>query len=102
MTSLILLAAGDNTRMISNKPKVLQKLSGKTLIQHIVDTVSSLSQITKVFIVYKNEILKSIFSKKKTDGSAWPRFIFNDAVSTSNSYVSSVVFVLVSIFSSGV
>ena len=66
MTSLILLAAGDNTRMISNKPKVLQKLSGKTLIQHIIDTVSSLSQITKVFIVYKNEILKSIFSKKKT------------------------------------
>lgn len=39
---VIILAAGLGTRMRSSRPKVLHKLAGKSLIKHVVDTVSKL------------------------------------------------------------
>jgi len=40
--TVVILAAGQGSRICSKKSKVLQKLAGKTLIRHVVETVESL------------------------------------------------------------
>ena len=42
MLEIIILAAGRGTRMHSDLPKVLHRLAGRTLLQHVVDTAQSL------------------------------------------------------------
>ncbi|MDE4969963.1 NTP transferase domain-containing protein, partial [Francisella tularensis] len=37
--SVVILAAGKGSRMNSNKPKVLQSLAAKTVIEHVVSSV---------------------------------------------------------------
>ena len=41
--SVVILAAGKGSRMNSNKPKVLQTLAAKSLIEHVVHTVEKLN-----------------------------------------------------------
>ena len=48
--SVVILAAGQGSRMCSKKSKVLQTLAGKTLIRHVVETVESL-QADKIIVV---------------------------------------------------
>ena len=43
MIDAIILAAGQGTRMKSNKAKVLHQLGGKSLLQHVVDAINPLS-----------------------------------------------------------
>ncbi len=60
--SAIILAAGKGTRMYSNLPKVLHKIGGKPMLQHVIDTVQQLN-IDHINIVYghgKNELEKSL------------------------------------------
>ncbi len=40
--SIIILAAGQGTRMKSSRPKVMHEVAGKPMLQHVVDTVSAL------------------------------------------------------------
>lgn len=40
--NVVIMAAGKGTRMKSATPKVLQRLGGKPLVQHVLDTASSL------------------------------------------------------------
>ncbi|QIQ20297.1 bifunctional UDP-N-acetylglucosamine diphosphorylase/glucosamine-1-phosphate N-acetyltransferase GlmU [Zophobihabitans entericus] len=49
--SAIILAAGKGTRMYSDTPKVLHKIGGKSLIQHVIDTVLKL-HADHVYVVY--------------------------------------------------
>ncbi len=49
--SVIVLAAGQGTRMKSNLPKVLHCLAGKPLVQHVIDNAHGLSA-EKIFLVY--------------------------------------------------
>ncbi|MFV9958976.1 MAG: NTP transferase domain-containing protein, partial [Francisella endosymbiont of Hyalomma scupense] len=41
--SVVILAAGKGSRMNSNKPKVLQTLAAKPLIEHVVSSVEKLN-----------------------------------------------------------
>ena len=42
-TSVVILAAGEGTRMSSNLPKAMQLLAGKTMLEHVKDTADNLS-----------------------------------------------------------
>ncbi len=44
------MAAGKGTRMKSKHPKVLQKLAGRALLQHVLDTAAQLQARSAVVI----------------------------------------------------
>lgn len=61
--STIIMAAGKGTRMRSTKPKVLQPLAGKPLLQHVLDTVKKInSQNNIVIFGFAGEQVKHAFS----------------------------------------
>jgi len=49
--SVVILAAGQGRRMNSDLPKVLQRLAGKPLLQHVVDTARELGP-DALYVVY--------------------------------------------------
>ncbi len=56
----ITLAAGKGTRMKSKLPKVLHKVAGKSMLQHVVDTADNLNpKQSFVIIGYKGEKVKA-------------------------------------------
>jgi bifunctional UDP-N-acetylglucosamine pyrophosphorylase/glucosamine-1-phosphate N-acetyltransferase len=50
-TSVVILAAGEGTRMSSNLPKAMQFLAGKTMLEHVKDTTDNLS-CEQTIVVY--------------------------------------------------
>ena len=52
LTAAIILAAGEGTRMRSNKPKVLHTLAGKTFLNRVMDSVSALDPDTLAVVVH--------------------------------------------------
>ena len=55
MTNIIILAAGKGTRMKSETPKVLNLVSGKPIIHHLLDSVSKSKIIKKPIIIVSPE-----------------------------------------------
>lgn len=49
--STVILAAGKGTRMYSNIPKVLHTIGGRSMLQHVIDSVNSLNN-HHVYVVY--------------------------------------------------
>jgi len=69
MLAIAILAAGKGTRMASNLPKVLHRLSGKTLLNRIINTSKKLNP-DKIFVVigHKPELVKeSILNDRKVE-----------------------------------
>ncbi len=48
--NLVVMAAGKGTRMKSPLPKVLHKLAGKALVQHVMDTMAPLPAAARIVI----------------------------------------------------
>jgi len=61
----IILAGGKGTRMKSDSPKVLFKLSDKTLVEYCVDTVQQLG-VERVIVVvgYKKDLVEEVLGSK--------------------------------------
>jgi bifunctional UDP-N-acetylglucosamine pyrophosphorylase/glucosamine-1-phosphate N-acetyltransferase len=49
--SIIILAAGQGTRMHSDLPKVMHRLAGKTMLEHVYNSASFLKH-SKILVVY--------------------------------------------------
>ncbi len=63
--SAIVLAAGEGTRMKSNKPKVLHKVCGKALVEWVCDAVAEAGIHTCVTVVgHKAEEVKSYMGQR--------------------------------------
>ena len=50
---VVILAAGKGKRMVSNLPKVLHSIGGKSMLNHVVDTANSIDA-EEVFVVHGN------------------------------------------------
>jgi len=59
MLAIAILAAGKGTRMVSDLPKVLHKISGQTLLKRIIKTSKKLNP-DKIFVVsgHKSDLVK--------------------------------------------
>lgn len=65
MVRSIILAAGQGTRMHSQLPKVLHLLSGKPLVQHLIDTVNSISTEQPILVVgFQAEMIRATIGPK--------------------------------------
>ncbi|OOR82412.1 bifunctional UDP-N-acetylglucosamine diphosphorylase/glucosamine-1-phosphate N-acetyltransferase GlmU [Moraxella canis] len=59
----IILAAGKGTRMKSSRPKVLQTLAGKALVQHVLDTCTQIQADGTILIYgFGGEMVKKALS----------------------------------------
>ena len=59
----IILAAGKGTRMKSKLPKVLHKVGGKPMLQHVIDAAKSAGSTREVVIIGEGaELVKQNFS----------------------------------------
>lgn len=62
---LVILAAGNGTRMRSNMPKVLHKLAGKSMLERVLDTAEALKPDgIHVIIGYEGERIKQAFQDR--------------------------------------
>ena len=67
MLSVAILAAGKGTRMKSSIPKVLHKISGKSLLQRVIDSCVELNP-DQIFVITghkSKEVQESITENKK-------------------------------------
>ncbi|MCA9900173.1 MAG: NTP transferase domain-containing protein [Ardenticatenaceae bacterium] len=51
--AIVILAAGQGSRMLSKKQKILHEVGGKPMVQHLFDTAVSLTTIPPVLIIGK-------------------------------------------------
>lgn len=57
--SVVILAAGEGSRMRSDQPKILHALGGKPLLTHVVDAAQQLQpQIIHVVVGHKSELVR--------------------------------------------
>jgi len=49
---LVILAAGKGTRMRSALPKVLHKIAAKSMVEHVIDAATNLSNVVSTQLVY--------------------------------------------------
>jgi bifunctional UDP-N-acetylglucosamine pyrophosphorylase/glucosamine-1-phosphate N-acetyltransferase len=64
--SVVILAAGLGTRMKSRRAKVLHQAGGKTLIEHTVDSATSIAVAERVFVVvgYQADQVRSVAASR--------------------------------------
>ena len=62
--SIAILAAGQGTRMKSNLPKVLHKISGRPMIWHIVKEAKKVSHDITVILYHKADLIQDYLQKE--------------------------------------
>ncbi len=77
--SIVILAAGQGTRMKSDTPKVLHKISGKEMLFHIIDVAKLISDDITVVLNHQFDRVKSAIESRyegisihKQDSSNYP------------------------------
>jgi bifunctional UDP-N-acetylglucosamine pyrophosphorylase/glucosamine-1-phosphate N-acetyltransferase len=65
--SVVILAAGQGTRMKSTKPKVLHEISGKPMLFHAIDAAKEISDDITVVLYHKADMIQEQI-KAKYDG----------------------------------
>lgn len=64
MLNVVILAAGKGTRMQSNLPKVLHRIAGKTMLDHVVDSAKALKPDAIIVVTgHGAELVQQSFSK---------------------------------------
>lgn len=65
---VVILAAGQGTRMRSKTPKVLHTLAGRPLVRHVVDTAASLEEARlHVVVGHGSEAVRRALAEKELD-----------------------------------
>jgi bifunctional UDP-N-acetylglucosamine pyrophosphorylase/glucosamine-1-phosphate N-acetyltransferase len=74
---VVIMAAGKGTRMKSKLPKVLHRLAGRALLQHVVDTAAALSarQVTVITGHGATEVEAAIAISKRSTGQLILNFV---------------------------
>ena len=63
----VVLAAGEGTRMRSSTPKVLHKICGKSLLEHVLDCLRDLKSDKQVVIVgHKGDAVREYFRNRES------------------------------------
>ncbi len=64
--AVVILAAGQGTRMCSSKPKVLHELAGRPLLQHVIDVAQALDPEEIVVVIghAAEQVREAILTKK--------------------------------------
>lgn len=66
--NVIIMAAGKGTRMKSAKPKVLQPLAGKPLLQHVLNTAKKINSQKNIIIYgFEGQQVKDAFAHEQID-----------------------------------
>lgn len=65
MNTAIILAAGQGTRMRSKTPKVLHKVGGKYLLQHVIDASKESVEEINVIVGHNSELVKEAIIDSK-------------------------------------
>lgn len=63
--SVIILAAGKSSRMLSDVPKVMHKIAGKPMLQHLIDTTLKMQGVQSIYIVCAKDnfdIMQKVFN----------------------------------------
>ena len=80
-THTILLAGGKGTRMLSKKAKVLQKLAGKSLLEHILSSAEEISNKISVIVGFDKPNVEKEISKVSNKAKAYTQ---KDQIGTAN------------------
>lgn len=74
---VVIMAAGKGTRMKSRLPKVLHRLGGRPLVQHVVDTAAELGARSKIVITGHGaqEVEDALARIAEAAGRAAPTFV---------------------------
>ena len=64
--NVVILAAGKGVRMNSDTPKVLHRLGGKPLLEHVLETALAL-KANKVVVVYGQPRVRDVFSERELE-----------------------------------
>ena len=78
MTNLnvIVMAAGKGTRMKSKTPKVLQRLAGKPLVQHVLDTAHALACSKLIMVTgHEADVVESAIKDTIKGSNPAPQFV---------------------------
>ena len=89
---VVIMAAGKGTRMKSTLPKVLHRLGGKPLLQHVIDTAAQLNARSAVVITgHESEVVQNAINSIATQAVNTPIIVENKAIFDTYKSINSVL-----------
>ena len=85
---VVIMAAGKGTRMKSTLPKVLHRLGGKPLLEHVIDTAAQLNARSAVVITgHESKVVQNAISLIATQAINTPARVIFDTYKKINSVI---------------